>query len=149
MATSIGVREATRNDLERVKRELDAASLDTTLVTLLSEHEELKERRTSDRFLRVCVEHRRDLAHFSRRHHVRSLAVFGSAVHGDARAGSDLDLLVEFKPGKSPGLIGLGAMARELSDLLGVPVDLETRGSLSPHIRDDVLSGALPIHVEA
>lgn len=145
MATSIGVQESTRDRLERLKREVGAPSLEATLATLLAEHEELKARQASDRLLRAVVEHRDEVAAFARRRGIRSLAVFGSAVHGDARPGSDLDLLVEFKPKRTPGLLGLGALQRELSELLGVKVDLQTRGSLSEPIRGRVEAEALEI----
>ena len=60
------------------------------------------------------------LARFCGRHHIRRLSLFGSQLKGTARPGSDLDLLVEFDPGKEPGLIALAGMELELSDLLGV-----------------------------
>lgn len=44
------------------------------------------------------------LTHFCRTHHIASLAVFGSALREDFRPDSDVDLLVEFEPGKTPGL---------------------------------------------
>jgi predicted nucleotidyltransferase len=44
------------------------------------------------------------IAEFCQRHHIRKLAVFGSALHGDARPDSDLDVLVGFEPGHVPGL---------------------------------------------
>jgi len=45
------------------------------------------------------------VAEFCQRHHIRKLALFGSALHGDARPDSDLDVLVEFEPGHVPGLV--------------------------------------------
>jgi predicted nucleotidyltransferase len=55
---------------------------------------------------------RRVIAAFRRRHHIRRLAVFGSALREDFRPDSDVDLLVEFEPEHTPGLIRLGAMKR-------------------------------------
>ena len=46
----------------------------------------------------------RQLTEFSRKSHIRRLAVFGSALREDFRPDSDLDLLVEFEPGRTPGL---------------------------------------------
>ncbi|MGZ8533378.1 MAG: nucleotidyltransferase family protein, partial [Candidatus Binatia bacterium] len=44
------------------------------------------------------------IADFCRRHHIRMLAVFGSALREDFRPDSDLDVLVEFDPEHTPGL---------------------------------------------
>ena len=55
---------------------------------------------------------------------------------GTDRPDSDVDLLVEFEPGKKPGLLGLAAIEEELSALLGGRrVDLRTAEDLSPHFR--------------
>ena len=81
------------------------------------------------------------IADFCRRHHIRKLAVFGSALHGDSRPDSDLDVLVEFEPGHVPGLAFFG-MEQELSELLGRKVDLNTPQFLSPYFRDEVLAEA-------
>jgi predicted nucleotidyltransferase len=81
------------------------------------------------------------IADFCRRHHIRKLAVFGSVLHGDSRPDSDLDILVEFEPGRVPGLAFFG-MEQELSELLGRKVDLNTPQFLSPYFRDEVLAEA-------
>ena len=59
------------------------------------------------------------LAEFCRKQHIRRLSLFGSTFAGTARPDSDIDLLVEFEPGREPGLLGLAAMEAELSALLG------------------------------
>jgi hypothetical protein len=62
---------------------------------------------------------------------------------GTARPDSDVDLLVEFEPGASPGLLGIAAMEEELSRLLdGRRVDLRTPADLSRYFRDAVLREA-------
>lgn len=62
---------------------------------------------------------------------------------GTARPDSDFDLLVEFEPGRVPGLMGLAEMEAELSDLLGGNrVDLRTPSDLSRHFRDEVMRTA-------
>ncbi|MCL7454834.1 MAG: nucleotidyltransferase family protein [Anaerolineae bacterium] len=81
------------------------------------------------------------IAAFCRKHHVRRLAFFGSTLHGDSTADSDLDVLVEFEPDHVPGL-AFFAMEAELSELLGQKVDLNTPGFLSPYFRDQVLAEA-------
>jgi len=83
------------------------------------------------------------LAAFCRRHHIRRLSLFGSVLKGTARPDSDIDLLVEFEPGKAPGLLELAGMEIELSQRLGGRrVDLRTPEDLSRHFRDDVLRTA-------
>lgn len=81
------------------------------------------------------------LAAFCRRHGVRRLSIFGSALRDDFGPSSDVDVLVEFEPGRAPGL-AFFAMERELSTLFGRPVDLNTRAFLSPYFRDEVLESA-------
>lgn len=83
------------------------------------------------------------LASFCGRHHIQRLSLFGSQRKGTARPNSDLDLLVEFEPGKEPGLIALAGMELELSDLLGGrPVDLRTARDLSRYFREEVVRTA-------
>lgn len=89
---------------------------------------------------------RREIAAFCRRHHIRRLAVFGSALRGDFRPDSDVDLLVEFEPEHTPGLIRLGALEEELGRLLGRRADLVTAKALSRYFRDHVLASAEPVY---
>ena len=84
-----------------------------------------------------------ELAQFCRRHHIRWLALFGSILKGTAKPDSDIDLLVEFEPGFEPGLLGLAALAEELSARLGGrKVDLRTPRELSRYFRDEILQTA-------
>ena len=85
---------------------------------------------------------------FCRRHHIRRLSLFGSVLGEDFTPGSDVDVLVEFQPGRVPGL-AFFAMERELSEILGYPVDLNTAGFLSPHFRARVLAEAETHYVRA
>ena len=86
---------------------------------------------------------REKLAEICRRHQIRRLSLFGSVLKGSQRAESDVDLLVEFEPGKTPGLLRLAEIEFELSALLGARcVDLRTPGDLSPYFRDEVLQNA-------
>lgn len=86
---------------------------------------------------------REALARFCAENGIRKLAVFGSVLTDQFRPDSDIDVLVEFEPGRVPGLLGLMGMQRELSDLLGRKVDLRTPGDLSRYFRDKVVAGAL------
>jgi len=88
------------------------------------------------------------ITEFCRRHHIRRLSVFGSRLQGNPLPDSDLDVLVEFEPGHTPGLDFFG-MQDELSEILGVKVDLNTPGFLSPYFRDEVLEHAELIYAQS
>ena len=79
---------------------------------------------------------------FCRRHHIRKLSLFGSVLRGDFRPDSDVDVLVEFEPGFSVGLIRLAGMEIELSNIIGRKVDLRTPAELSRYFRQKVLDMA-------
>jgi predicted nucleotidyltransferase len=89
-----------------------------------------------------------DLAAFCRKNHIRRLAFFGSVLRGDFRPDSDIDILVEFEPGRVPGL-GFFALQDDLGQMLGRRVDLHTPASLSSYFRDQVLCEAEPAYVAA
>ena len=79
---------------------------------------------------------------FCKRHYIRKLSLFGSAVRNDLRPESDLDILVEFHPAHIPGLIRLAGMEIELSEILGCKVDMRTAQDLSRYFREEVLKSA-------
>lgn len=78
---------------------------------------------------------------FCRANGVRRLGLFGSALRGELRPDSDIDLLV-FEPGRVPGLLRLAALELELAEQLGREVDLRTAADLSPQFRDEVSATA-------
>lgn len=82
------------------------------------------------------------IASFCRRHGIARLSLFGSILRDDFRDDSDVDVLVEFPPGKTPSLFELGGMQVELTKMVGREVDLKTPGFLSRYFRDDVLRSA-------
>jgi predicted nucleotidyltransferase len=89
------------------------------------------------------------IAGFCRRHRVRKLSLFGSVLREDFRPDSDVDVLVEFEPGRAPGLFGLVEMEQELSALLdGRNVDLILEDSLNRWIRAQALAEAEVQYVE-
>ncbi|MEQ1530780.1 MAG: nucleotidyltransferase family protein [Methylococcales bacterium] len=87
--------------------------------------------------------HRESIRQAVLRFHTVNPRVFGSALHGEDKEGSDLDLLVDTLPGTT--LFDLGGLQIELEELLGVPVDLLTPDDLSPKFRFQVLAEACPI----
>ncbi len=83
------------------------------------------------------------LAAICRRHHIRRLSLFGSALKGIDRPDSDVDLLVEFEPGAKPSLLTMARIELELSPLLGGrKIDLRTAQDLSRYFRDEVVRSA-------
>lgn len=81
------------------------------------------------------------IADFCQRHHVHRLCLFGSILRDDFGLDSDVDVLVQFEPGATPGF-GFFRLQEELSALLGRKVDLHTPGFLSRYFRDQVLREA-------
>jgi hypothetical protein len=81
------------------------------------------------------------IAELCRRHHIHSLAFFGSVLRGELRPDSDLDLLVEFGEAHTPGFAFFDIEA-ELSRVLGRRVDLNTPQFLSPGFREKVEADA-------
>ena len=82
------------------------------------------------------------LTDFCLRNHIRKLSLFGSALRGELKPDSDIDLLVEFETGREPGLITLAGMELELMEYLGREVQMLTPGDLSRYFRDEVLQAA-------
>ncbi|NPA27189.1 MAG: nucleotidyltransferase family protein [Chloroflexi bacterium] len=91
--------------------------------------------------------HAAEIQELCRRYGVRSLRVFGSAARGTANSTSDIDLLVQFS--RPVGLLHLVRLQRELTEVLGRPVDLVTEKALSPYIRPRALAEAQIIYESA
>ncbi|MEA2239080.1 MAG: uncharacterized protein QOC81_3804 [Thermoanaerobaculia bacterium] len=79
------------------------------------------------------------VAEFCKRHHVQRLSLFGSVLTDRFRAESDVDVLIEFEPGQTPGLFALARMKFEIEAVVGRTVDLRTPKDLSRYFRDEVL----------
>jgi hypothetical protein len=79
------------------------------------------------------------------RYGVSRLEVFGSVGRGEARPGSDIDVLYELAPGARLGW-NIETLADELSVLLGRRVDLISRNSLHARLRARVLAEARPLY---
>ena len=70
------------------------------------------------------------LAALCREHRIKRLAIFGSALREDFGPESDVDVLLEFEPGRTPGLLGIAGIEARLSALFGREVDLVTRSAV-------------------
>ena len=88
-------------------------------------------------------QHRDAICLAAARYRVANPRVFGSALHGNDRDGSDLDLLVDPLPGTT--LFDLGGLQDELQELLGVTVDVLTLKDLPIKFRDAVAQEARPV----
>jgi predicted nucleotidyltransferase len=85
-----------------------------------------------------------EIAQFCQRYHIRKLSLFGSVLRDDFTPESDIDFLVEFESGKTPGYFKLVSMEMELSELLeGRKIDLRTPEELSIYFRDRVIAEAV------
>jgi len=89
-----------------------------------------------------------ELTAFCRERGIKKLSVFGSVLRQDFSPSSDLDVLVEFLPGRTPGLAFFG-YADQLATLLGRKVDLNTPGFLNKHFRHDILNHAITLYEQA
>ncbi|MEL7039458.1 MAG: nucleotidyltransferase family protein [Cyanobacteria bacterium J06592_8] len=89
-----------------------------------------------------------EINQFCQHYNICKLSLFGSVLRDDFTIGSDIDVLVEFEPGKTPGL-AIIRMEDELSHLLGRVVDLRTPADLSRYFRDRVLQEAMVIYEQS
>ncbi len=95
---------------------------------------------------RIPIDHDR-LAAFCRENRIRRLSLFGSVLRDDFGPESDVDVLVEFEEGCTPGLAFFG-MQEELSGILNRRVELSTPAFLSRYFRGDVLREAQAQYVQ-
>lgn len=77
------------------------------------------------------------------RYKVKSLGIFGSYVRGEAKKSSDLDILVEFN--QAPSLLEFIRMEDDLSEKLGIKVDLVMKKALKPRIGRRILEEGVPV----
>jgi hypothetical protein len=88
-------------------------------------------------------ERRDEILRIAAKHGARNVRVFGSATRGEAGDESDVDLLVEFEPGRT--LLDQAGLVVELEELLGRKVDVVTEGGLYWLLRRRILKEARPL----
>ena len=86
---------------------------------------------------------REDILRIAQRYGARNVRIFGSVIHGEDNAKSDVDVLVNFEPGRS--LLDHVALMQDLEDLLGRKVDVVSEKAIHWYIRDRVLKEAKPL----
>jgi predicted nucleotidyltransferase len=74
-----------------------------------------------------------------------SLYLFGSTARVEARVDSDLDMFIDYDPRKKFSLVDLAGIKLFLEDALGVDVDVTTRDSLHPMLRNDIEESAVRV----
>ena len=89
------------------------------------------------------TEQREEILNIAKRRGARSLRVFGSVARGEAKQGSDLDLLVEWELGRD--LLDHAGLVQDLEELLGTKVHVGTEKSLHWYVRDRILREATPL----
>ncbi|MFO7980260.1 MAG: nucleotidyltransferase family protein [Candidatus Aminicenantes bacterium] len=83
------------------------------------------------------------ITEFCKKHHIKRLAIFGSALRDDFKPESDIDVLIDFEPEYTPSFFKLFEMEDELSDIFGGrKVEIRTPQDLSPYFRDKVIKEA-------
>lgn len=86
---------------------------------------------------------RQEILTIAARYGARNVRIFGSVARGEADEASDIDLIVEFEPGRS--LLDHAGLWLELQELLGCKVDVVSDRGIKPRIRERVLKEAVPL----
>ena len=79
-------------------------------------------------------------------YYIDKLSLFGSVLRNDFNPQSDVDILVEFQPGKTPSFFTLVDIQDKLEKIIERKIDLRTLPELSIYFRDRVLAEALVIY---
>jgi uncharacterized protein len=74
---------------------------------------------------------------------IRRVRIFGSVARGEDHAGSDIDVLIEFEPGRS--LLDQVGFRQDLEEMLGRPVDVVSERGISPYLEAEILKAAIPL----
>jgi predicted nucleotidyltransferase len=89
------------------------------------------------------AEKRGDVLRLAKEHGALNVRVFGSVARRDTSRQSDLDLLVDWEPGRS--LLDQVALVQDLQELLGTKVHIGTERSLHWYVGDRILREATPL----
>jgi len=86
---------------------------------------------------------KQNLSRLTQEYNISYLGIFGSYIRGEQKENSDLDILVEFS--KEPDLLEFIGLKQELSEILGVEVDLVMKNALKPKIGIRILEEVIQI----
>lgn len=95
--------------------------------------------------LQLLQQHREAIRSIVENRHGTNPRVFGSVARGEDTKDSDLDILIDDQPGRLVNLFDLGGMNYEISQLLGVKIDVLPASSLPEAFRKEVLDEAITI----
>lgn len=97
--------------------------------------EEFNKQTVKERLKKIC-----------KKNDVILLALFGSFVRGEQKKKSDIDILIKFDTSKEKSLLDLIHTENELKELFGEKVDLLTQESISPYLRNEIISSMKVIY---
>lgn len=97
--------------------------------------EEFNKQTVKERLKKIC-----------KKNDVILLALFGSFVRGEQKKKSDIDILIKFDTSKEKSLLDLIHTENELKELFGKKVDLLTQESISPYLRNEIISSMKVIY---
>jgi predicted nucleotidyltransferase len=86
---------------------------------------------------------RQQLPKLTKQYRVQTLGVFGSYGRAEQQPDSDIDVLVTFA--EPPSLLQFIELENELTDTLGIKVDLVMRDALKPTIGRRILNEVVPV----
>jgi predicted nucleotidyltransferase len=93
--------------------------------------------------IKALRSHKKKILSIARQYCAENVRVFGSVVRGEAKAGSDIDLLVTFLPGAS--LLDQAGLIDDLGEALNTKVDVVSDRALNPYLRSKILKEAAPL----
>ena len=87
--------------------------------------------------------YRQQILALAARRGAHNVCVFGSIARGEQRSDSDVDILVDFEPGRS--LLDLTGLWLDLERELGCKVDVVSSRGLRPRVASEVLRDAVAL----
>lgn len=83
------------------------------------------------------IDDKEELGNYCRENQIKLFGLFGSFARGEARADSDIDIIIDFNETKS--LMKIGRIQYDLEESLGRPVDLVSFRSIKPALKNNIL----------
>lgn len=129
--------------VQKRKTSASASSSTRAIRTRQAQSRTARTRRKS--LMRILQMLRAHLPELTAKYPIKSLGVFGSYVRHDATPESDLDVLIELEENARISLMGFAGIENDLSDLLGIKVDLIEKKALKGRILEIVTKEVVPV----